>query len=802
MLYSLAWLRQFTPVPDLSDRELSDAITTHVAEVEGVRDLRPKFSGVVVGRILEVSRHPNADKLQCTVTTTDGENRLRIVCGARNIAVGQVVPVALPGAQVLDRKTGAPFTIRDSEIRGEPSQGMLCSADELGIPAREDGIHQLDPSATLGYPLEDVLGMGSDRLIDIENKSLTHRPDLWGHWGMARELSVLLQTPLTLPKAALPKAATGIPVEVGPATELRRYVALLITGVEATPSPPWLSQRLEQLGVRSVNAIVDVTNLVMLETGQPLHAFDAEQVRELHVRLAAPGESFTTFDGTTLALSPEDVVIAGADGALALGGVVGGPHSGVRASTTSIVLEAASFDPVRTRRTAARHGARTDAAVRFEKDVDPTLAPLAAARALEYLTQLFPGVQLAGRTEVELAPRAPQKVGTTLGALQAILGLPLERSEVTRILTGLGCTVRGRADQLEVLVPTHRGGRDLTTPADLAEEVIRFVGYDQLPTVTLAMPVTVLPPPEARRATLLRELPQACALALGATEVLTDPFVSEAQLRRFSLDPSHHRRLVNPQVADLAYLRSTLAIGLSLVAQENVRTSESVRVFELGQVVQGIEGELTADLEGTSYLPAQPQRLGILESSGEGSFGTLRALLEQLCATLRLPAPRFEAERAPAAHLHPGRSARVLVGETLLGTAGELHPALRLDLDLPRTAIAELDVDAILACALAEAPRIEPPPAFPPSLKDVSVAVDEAVEVATLVAAVRAAEVPQLLAVEATDVFRGGSLPPGQKSVTLRLTLRAPDHTLEEREILAAVKAASKALTKLGGEIR
>ena len=793
MLYSIDWLRRFTPVPELPMAEITEAITRHVVEVEGILDMHQRFSGVVVGKILEISKHPNADKLQCTITTTDGENRLQIVCGAHNIAVGQIVPVALPGATVLDRKTGESFTIKDSVIRGEFSQGMLCSADELGISPVEDGIHQLPQTTPLGASVADVLGLG-DTIFDVKGVALSNRPDLWGHWGMARELSVLFKTPLSLPRLPQARAELGIPVVVEHDTETRRYIALIVTGVRATQSPPWLARRLEQLGIRSVNAIVDVTNLVMLETGQPLHAFDARTARDISVRRARPEERLTTFDGTDLTLSAEDVVIATHDSALALAGIIGGVQSGVQADTDSIVLEAASFDPVRVRKTAARLGLRTDAVSRFEKDVDPALAPLAAARAVQLYQELFPAARLVGRTDIEPLQRAPGKILTSVSELSSILGAPLDRTDVNRVLTGLGFTARGRGDILELVVPTFRGGRDVTTAADVAEELGRFMGYDTLPAARLAMPLTIVERSAAARIRLSRSIIEYATIGLGATELLTPPLTSDEELRRFRLVPEEHLRLRNPQTVDAVLLRTTLLPGLAAAAWRNARVTPRALLVELGPVFHSDAGTMKRSLEGDAVLPYGGDDTDALDR--------LRAALEALALSIGLPSIHFVADRDPVTPLHPGRSATVRCAEQTLGILGELHPSIRLQLDGHRMAFAELDIDTIVALAHDHPRTYEQPPLFPGSTKDISVSVDEQRFVDDIVDAVRNAHIATLLSVRAIDVFRGGDLAEGKKSVTLRLELRAPDHTLSEKEIEDAIAGATAALTSLGGEIR
>lgn len=798
MLYSMRWLREFTPVPHLPAREMRDAITTHIAEIEAIEDDTPRFSGVVVGKILEIQKHPQADRLNCTVTTTDGKNRLRIVCGAANIAVGQIIPVALPDARVLDRKTGETFTIEKTILRGEPSEGMLCSAEELGIPPQEDGIHQLPADTPLGTPFERLLS--EDVRFDIENKSLTHRPDLWGHHGMARELSTLFQTPLLIPEPKTLNAPAGIPVKLDAATGTRCYHAVTVSGVAATPSPEPLRTRLEQLGVRSVNALVDVTNLVMLETGQPLHAFDAAQVTTLRVRLAKAGESMVSFDGSTLTLDPQDVVIAGTKDVLALAGVVGGPHSGVSDTTTSIVLEAASFDPVRIRRTSARHAARTDAAVRFEKDVDPALTATAAARAVELLREIFPDASVTGLTEVVKSPRKPLKIKLRIAHVHAMIGDVVPRADIMRILESLGCSVSGRADTLTVTVPTFRGGRDLDSPEDLIEEIARFHGYNALPAAQPAMPLTVLEPIAAARAALLQDLVTRCAYQLAAIELQTYPFQSPETLRRWGETPETHWRALNPQSGDASHLRASLLPGMVEAAIENLRRRmelgrDSLRFFEIGQVFHREPGELSTNLADNERLPHQPQRLGLVEVVAEGSLTRLQAALNALIIGLGLPAPRYTRDRAAPAALHPGRTALVSVDGHDLGVVGELHPRARRLLDGQSVAFAELDVATLVRLRTLHPRAVTPPPAFPGATRDVSALFAEETTMGTVQDALTTTA-------HVIEVFRGAALPEGTKSVTVRLHLRAVDRTLTDADLTAAVRGVEDALRQLGGTIR
>ena len=618
-------LQKFVTAPKkLTARQLADTLTMSVVEVDGWEDQAERLAHIVVGLVTKVEVHPNADKLKLA-TVDCGKEKFDVVCGGVNIRVGMKVAFAKVGSRVRWHGQGDWVKLTAAKIRGVESHGMICAAEELELPddaAVEHGVMDLSHlPAKSGTPLADALEL-TDIILEIDNKSITHRPDLWGHLGVARELAALWKTSLHEPQ--LPQLAPEIDVPLMVSSKasagLVRYLGLALDGIKVAESPAWLKQALHSLGHRPVNNVVDVTNYVMLEMGQPLHAFDLEKLAsaEIVVRYAKKGEQLAMLDGVTRELDAETLVIADRKKALAVAGVIGGAASGVTLDTKAIVLEAATFEAVGVRATAARLGLRTDASARFEKALDPELAEAAMKRAVSLLSEVCPGSRIASPI-VDVFPKVLPKHTITLPLpwLYKRLGDELPAKEVLDILHRLGFATREKDGDVIVTVPSWRAARDITIPEDLVEEVARIWGYGRLPRT---MPKFDIVPPWRDQAQDLRWKIRDLMVGAGWTETLSYSFVSKGMLE-----------LENPVDQTKRYLRPTLASSLREQFDAACRAGAGdVKLFELGRVFTGKSSALPAGDGGSSRLPAQPWHLALAlrDTTVSDNFRAVKGALE------------------------------------------------------------------------------------------------------------------------------------------------------------------------------
>ncbi|MGH3908855.1 MAG: phenylalanine--tRNA ligase subunit beta [Pseudonocardiaceae bacterium] len=813
MRVPVSWLRDHVALPEgvaaPSTAEIADAFVRAGLEVEAVRQLGPVSGPLVVGRVLGIEELIGFKKpiRYCMVDDGDLEPR-QVICGATNFAVEDLVVVARPGT-VLP----GDFTIAARTAYGRTSDGMICSAAELGLGDDHTGIMVLPAGdATPGENAIELLGL-DDAVIEL---AITpDRGYCFSVRGLARELAIAFDVPYGDPAhLELPTARNSTwPVRIEDELGCRRFVARRVWGVDpAASSPWWMRRRLQLAGMRPISLAVDVTNYVMLELGQPLHAFDAEKLDgDLVVRRATDGEKLTTLDGVSRELDPDDLVIADGTGPVSLAAVMGGASAEVGPQTTSLVLEAASWDPASVARAARRHKLPSEAARRFERGVDPALPPVAAELAATLLTRYGGGEIRPGRTDVGVPPR-PAAVTMPIDLPDRVAGRRYERGATVRRLTQIGCTVevdgsRGTTT-VTVLPPSWRS--DLTQPADLVEEVLRLEGYDSIP--------SELPPaPPGRGLTLAQRRRRAVSRRLagaGYTEVLPSPFVSAGTWDAFGLPADDLRRrtttLLNPLESDRDQLATTLLPGLLEALVRNVaRGQRDVALYGVAQVVQprteptpmpdlGVR-QRPDDAEIAAFdsaLPTQPLHVGaVLTGRWErpGWWGTGRAAIwADAVAAARLVGDAagvdLQVRAAELAPWHPGRCAQLLAAGVPVGYAGELHPTAIEALGLPaRTAAMELDLDALPLTERRPAPLVSP---YPPVLQDVALVVDVAVPVADLAATLRRGAGELLEDVRLFDVYTGDQIGEGKRSLAFALRFRAPDRTLTVAEATAARDAA------------
>ena len=802
MKFSYDWLKDFIDLPETPET-LAEHCHRIGFEVEALVKTGPQFSGVVVGSVLKAEKHPNADRLPvCEVS--DGTQTYPVVCGAPNVAAGQRVAFARVGAELAGG-----MKLKKSKIRGAVSEGMICSESELGLAQGESaGILVLPPDTPLGTDFAARAGK-CDAVLDLDVKP--NRPDCLSHLGLARELAVSFGLPLKDPWGALaaPTGPEAYPVSVADAAECPRYMGCLIEGIKVGPSPQWLVRRLEAVGLRPINNIVDATNYVLFEAGQPLHAFDADLLQggRIEVRDARPGESILALDGKEYRLTPTNLVIADASRPVAIAGVIGGQPTAVSDKTTRIFLEVAGFRPGRIRRSGGAIGVRTDSSYRFERGIDAGGMPAAAARAAALIVSLAGGRAGAFR---DTAPAAPPRKPVTASPeeLNRILGTRYPAERIETVLGRLSLCMEKTAQGCVVHPPSYRA--DLETPSDLAEEVARHLGYDAIPDE--ASPVS-LPVPEVPPLHECRELLCDGLCGLGWCEAYNYDFVSVPELERFlgrPPAPGAQLAVLNPISEDWALLRPTLLVGLLRSAALNFnRGAAGLRLFEAGRAFLPHEGGarerslLSGILSGLQ--PARPnwKRRGEAPDLYEVK-GTLETLLRGF-------AVRWQEPSAPDGIFHPGASLELLAGGACAGKAGVLHPELVRRWDLGgaggrgagrETAAFELDLEVLLRARCAAA-RFQPFSAFPSVARDLSLLAPAATPYAALEGAIRELRLDGLQCVELLDLFTGKGIPEGRKSWTVRLTFSRADRTLRDAEVQEAVDRILPALrAACGAELR
>jgi phenylalanyl-tRNA synthetase beta chain len=813
MKVPFSWLREYCD-PGLEAGEVAALLAAKAVEVERVSYIgAPSADGFVIGHVISAEKHPNADRLKvCVVDTGDGERT--IVCGAANVDGGQTVAVAVPGAVMPGGDK-----LGKAKLRGIESDGMILSEKELELGEDHDGIMVLTETAEPGTPLAEVFPV-SDQVIELDLNP--NRSDCLGVYGVAREVHAITGAPLAPPpweedaQAGAGGAATDVAsVKVEVPELCPRFTVRGFENVTLAPSPLWLRARLRGAGQRSISNAVDITNYVMLMTAQPLHAFDLDRVPggEILVRTARDGEKMTTLDGVDRTFDAESVLVCDRDGPTSIAGIMGGQVSEVGETTTRVLLEAATWNGVNILRTSSLLGLRTDASMRFEKQLHSELAMQAQAAASRLFVELC-GAEMRDGTIDELAEMpAPHVISLRGARLDSLLGTHVELAEATEHLEGLEFEVEpGGENELSVTVPAHRH-YDVTREADLIEEVGRLHGLDQLPRT---LPAHGERSGGLSREQALRRRAEDAMAGLGFDEVVAWHFVAPELPGRLGVDDAMIAT-GNPISADYTAMRTTLLGGLLDAARHNVaRDAERVAVFESGRVhlpeAPPSDGPVSAGVfAGRMPPPAhEVHRIGALavgtlgpgswrRQTGAADFYDLKGVLEGLCAALGLAAG-LEPDALP--FLHPGRAARVTVNGADAGWIGEIHPRVLGEWDLPSGAGFEVDLAALVDASTAGAEPYEDVTTYPALYQDLAVVVDESLPASAVGEAVRGAAGELLRDARVFDLYHGNQVGEGRKSLALRLEFRAPDRTLTDEEVAPIRQAIAAALDGIGGSLR
>lgn len=769
MRLPLSWLREWCDLP-LAVPEIAERLTMAGIEVEQIIPIGEGLQEVIVAEVREVSPHPAAERLRACVVF-DGERDRSIVCGAGNVRPGLRAPLALPGAVLPDGRR-----IETTALRGVRSEGMLCSAAELGLGEERGALLELDPATPAGIPLAQALGL-PDHLLEL--KLTPNRGDCLSVRGLARELATLFGQAMQGPaiEAVEARSDRRLAVSLERGAGCARYLGRIIEGLDPRAvTPGWMRERLRRAGLRPLHVVVDVTNYVMLELGQPLHAFALAALSGgIEVRRARSGERLVLLDGREVRLDPEFLVIADGRGPVALAGIMGGEESRVREDTNAVFIESAFFAPQAVMGRARRLGLATDAAHRFERGVDPELPRVAMERASALLLALAggrPGPIVEAVLPEELPKREP--ILLRRERLARVLGLVIPDAEVERILGALGLALRPHGEGWWATPPSARF--DLEREEDLIEELIRIHGYERLPAMPLA---GVTPPARRPEGQIAPERLREWLAARGYSEAICFAFVGDALLAQWGMDEAVVR-LANPLSAELAVMRPSLIPGLAEAARFNrYRQRERIRLFELGRSFHPQAEGAPREIERLALLLCGPRHAGHwCEPGGEHDFYDLKGDLESLLALLGRPSS-FEAAAKP--WLHPGRSAVIKVQGIECGWMGQLDPKLAARLDLPEATLAcEIELGVFAERPL---PRAVMPPRFPSVRRDLAFELEERIPFAEVERIVREAVGSPLVDLLLFDEYRGGGLGEGRRSLAIGLILQDSSRTLTDDEV-------------------
>jgi len=796
MKASISWLKDYTSI-NMNVHSLADALTMAGLEVEAVTDRFGYLNKVVVGRIVEIEPHPNADKLKL-VKVDVGTQTLAVVCGAPNVSNDILAPVALPGTVFPNG-----FTLEKSIIRNIESEGMICSEAELGLGKDKSGIMILSPSLHVGEKLSKALEL-SDAVIEVD---LTpNRPDCLSMIGIAREISGIQKTKIQYPETSLSDSGNDITkltsVTIKDSDHCPRYAARLVTDITVGPSPFWLADRLKSVGMKPINNIVDITNFVLMETGQPLHAFDYDRLAEnrIVVRRANEGELFTTLDMNERKLTSDMLMICDGEKPVAVGGVMGGLNSEIEETTKKVLIESAYFDPVSIRKTSKKLGLSTEASHRFERGADPEGIVSALNRAARLMAEIGGGKLIDGIID-EYPKKIPAKTITLkIKETNRLLGIDLNRDAIKELMESIEFSVKKiDADTLKVDPPSFRV--DIERPQDLMEEVARLSGYNNIPTTFPAMPAKARKPVKLldTRSRIMHLM-----TGFGFFETINYSFINRLSCDRLNLPSSDYRRntvdILNPLTEDQTVMRTSLIPGLLETVYRNIsKQQKNLKLFEIGKIyIKKGDGNLPEETEMLAGLWTGAR----LDASWYAKetpcvFFDIKGVVEGLLKGLNINSIRFSRLADDlCVYTKPGYTARIFSDKELLGLVGELHPLVLRNFDLKQAVyLFELSIDSLIKL-LPETRQSKPIPKFPAVPRDITIIVNQNTESGAIIECIQNIREQLVESMHLFDVFTGDPIPPGKKSVSIRVTYRSNKKTLEDEDVGNIHKAITDRLIK------
>lgn len=802
MKVSLNWVKKYVDLPkEVTEKQIAYDLTLRTVEVESVENTKEKFHDIVVGKILEVNEHPNADKLKVCMVDIGEENPVQIVCGGSNLYVGEYVVISKPGAEVYWHGEAGLVKIKESNMRGVSSYGMICGATEVYLeqlfpPKSEDEIVDLKGyECKVGQNIADVICM-DDVVLEIDNKSLTNRPDLWGHYGIARELSAIYNVPLKeLPVAKIDPKLPKYKVEIEEPEKCNRYAAVEIENVYDKESPMWMKAALINGGMRPISAIVDITNYVMMAVGQPLHAFDRTHVvgEKIVVRNAKKDEELLLLDNNAISLTEDDLVICDTEDAMALAGIRGGKKDSILPETTGVVLEVANFTAGTIRKTGKRFDEKTDASIRYEKNIDTERVDQGLALALELFKELFPESKVVAFNDVYPIKTEREKIDVPEEFLNVRLGKVLGRETIERVLKNLGYDVTYKDGIYHVVVPVWRSTGDVYLKDDVMGDIARLLSFESFEAkpLTITFEHAVL----QRKESLERRLREYLAYRCGFNEIFTYPWIDEKYINAAGINKENSVKLATPPSPEEAYLRSSLVPGMLEAISKNLRYYDYFRLFEMAQVFEkGVYHESSED----ETLPIHKMLLTgcIVGKDPSRIFYELKGVLEKMAGYTQMEKIRLEVSKEKPSWADVNVYMDILLGKDVVGKLGLVSIRTMSEAKIKRTNVAvfELDTGLLVPNAsrdnkfthLSQVPLVE---------KDLSILVNEDVTWRSISTAIK----NKVKEVKFIEEYRGNQVPEGKKSVMLRVLLGNGDVTLTSEEINSTMDVIMEILGKKCG---
>ena len=812
MKLSLSWMKDFVNIPeDMDLKKLAYDLTMSTVEVEDVEFLARRFDHMVVGVIEKIEPHPNADKLRvCKVDIGNGEIK-DIVCGGINLEEGMRVAVSCPGAVVRWHGEGEPVVIKNSKLRGVESFGMICASDEIGLgdlfPAFQEA-EILDLSAfdvPAGTSLADALDM-NDVLLEIDNKSMTNRPDLWGHYGIAREIAALYNLELKAIKPFETDVQSDFKVEILNPDRCRRYIGVEMSGVEVKPSPYQMQSRIWKVGMRPINALVDITNYVMLATGNPTHAFDADNITDhIVVRHAAEGEKLVLLNEKEIELNPDDLVITDSEGPVALAGVMGGAKDSILPKTRRVILEVANFEAAGIRRAALRYDTRTEASSRYEKSIDPDRCDQALALSMQYFQELYPELQVTGYCDQYVKKLENSEIDVDLTWLEKRLGKHLTDEEIRGCLERLGFQVEMNGASMHVTAPSWRSTGDISIKDDVMEEVARMYGYDnfQATAFTTAFTGAI----NQKDKSLIRNIKEYLAVRCGLQEIYTYPWMNDVYVNAVLQSTEGVLKLSTPPAPDLSCIRSSLLPNLCEAVAKNERYFNDFSIFEEAQVF--FDKNYSSPYDSTESLPKQRRHIGAAFASSvkdvSGLFRETKGVLEYMPRYTHMEAFTFRKEEKPLWADHVVWL-NIYLGEEKVGDMGLMAKKVSMECGIKNLSVMLFELDATKLKPLkSRTNKFAHLAEYPETDYDISMLFDSGAVWNDIYDAIMGQKKASALLKDASfvDEYRGKQIPKGKKSVTIRLTIGSDEKTLTSQEIESAANQVMKKLgKKMGAELR
>lgn len=804
MKVSLNWVKKYVDLPDyITTKQIATDLTLRTVEVEGYENTEEKFHDIIVGKILEVNEHPNADKLRvCKVDIGDGEPK-QIVCGGSNLYTNEMVVVCKPGAEVYWHGESELMKIKDSKVRGVDSYGMICGAEEVYLenifPAKdEDEI--VDLAGIDCYPgqsITEIIDM-KDVVLEIDNKSLTNRPDLWGHYGIARELSAIYDVDLKpIEKVKIDSNLPKYDVVIEDTTKCQRYVAVEIDNVYEKRSPLWMQSALIKGGMRPINAIVDITNYVMMAVGQPLHAFDKTHVdgNKIIVRNARDGEELLLLDNNTIELTTDDLVISDSKDAMALAGIRGGKKDSILPETTGVVLEVANFTAKTIRKTGKRFDEKTDASIRYEKNLDTQRVEEGLNLALDLFKEIFPESKIVAFNDVYPVKTKNEKINVSEEFLDTRLGKKIDRETITRVLTRLGYEVNYKNGIYTVVVPTYRSTGDVSLKDDVMGDIARLLSFESFEAqpLTISFDHAVLQNKVLLETRIKEYLSNRC----GFYEIFTYPWINEKYIDAASLNKEDSIKLATPPSPEEAYLRSSLVPGMLEAISKNLRYFDSFKMFEMAQVF--IKGEYHESSEDET-LPIHKKLLtgSIVGSNPKEIFYELKGVIENISRYTHMKELNFTTECEKPSWADINAYLAIKLENKLVGYMGLLSVKTMNDAKIKRTNVAIFELDSDMFIPLeSRTNKFKHIPVLPSVEKDLSLIVDENITWADMTKYIRS----KASDIKFIEEYRGNQIPEGKKSIMLRVTFDSGDTTLTSEEINTKLDAIIRTLNKMCGAV-